>query len=383
LKIFIKKNMIRVLNIIDTMSSGGVERRRLSMAKLLDKTTFELKIICTNAVGSFPEEFKKHNVEIIEIGDLKSFLDIKQHQKVIKVINEFKPHIIHGAVFEGLTMAAINGFYKSVPIIILEETSDPQNRSWRGNLLMKMLCLLADKVVGVSPAATNYLKTKINLSQSKVVLINNGVVIPETVSEEIKKNIKEKHHLLNDDIIIGSVGRMNSDAHKRFSDLINAFSILARKNSNIKLVLVGDGPEKSNYENLVQTLGIQNQVVFAGYQNEIGNYYSIFDIFCLVSAFEAFGLVLAEAMLHKLPVIATNVGGMKYIVDDNTTGFLVEKFNINEIANALEILSLDKNKRGFFGENGYQKALENYTEEKYVESVKQLYFKLVKNKKIF
>ena len=375
--------MIRVLNIIDTMSSGGVERRRLSMAKLLDKTKFELKIICTNAVGSFPEEFKKYNVEVIEIGDLKSFLDIKQHQKVLKVIYKFKPHIIHGAVFEGVTMAAINGYYKSVPIIILEETSDPQNRSWRGNLLMKMLCLTADKVIGVSPAATNYLENKINIPKDKVVLLNNGVVIPELFSEATKKSLKEKHQLLKDDIVVGSVGRMNSDAHKRFSDLIYSFSNLAKKNSKLKLVLVGDGPEKKNYEKLANNLGIQNQVVFAGYQNEIGKYYSIFDIFCLVSAFEAFGLVLAEAMLHKLPVIATNVGGMKYIVDNNKTGFLVEKFNIKEIENALEILCFDKNKRVYFGENGYEKALKNYTEAQYIENLEKIYLELVQNKKLF
>lgn len=374
--------MIRVLNIIDTMSSGGVERRRLSLAKLLDKSKFELKIICTNAVGSFPDEFKKHDVEIIEIGDLKSFLDIKQHQKVIKVINEFKPHIIHGAVFEGVTMAAINGFYKRVPIIILEETSDPQNRTWKGNLLMKLLCIPSNKVIGVSPAATNYLKNKIKVSKDKVVLINNGVVIPNIVSDETKERIRQEHKLLKDEIVIGSVGRMNSDAHKRFSDLIQAFSILAIKNKKIKLVLVGDGPEKSNYEALVIKLGIQNQVVFAGYQNEIGAYYAVFDIFCLVSAYEAFGLVLAEAMLHKLPVVATNVGGMQYIIDDNETGFLVEKFDIEAISKKLNILCLDADLRKQFGDKGYNKAMKDYTEDRYVKDVADLYTALILKKQL-
>ncbi len=358
------------------MGSGGVERRRLSLAKLLDKTKFELKIICTNAVGDFPKEFKKYDVEIIEIGDLNSFLDIKQHRKVQKVINEFKPHIIHGAVFEGVTMAAINGFYKRVPIIILEETSDPQNRRWKGNLLMKMLCLTAHKVIGVSPAATNYLENKINLPKDKVILINNGVVIPIIESNENSKQIKLKYQILEDEIVIGSVGRMNSDAHKRFSDLIQAFSIIAHKNNKVKLVLVGDGPERSNYEQLVVKLGIENRVVFAGYQNEIGKFYSVFDIFCLVSAYEAFGLVLVEAMLHKLPIVATNVGGMSYIVDDNDTGFLVNKFDVNAICEKLHVLSDDADLRKQLGENGYAKALQNYTEERYVKNVEDLYTQL-------
>lgn len=374
--------MIRILNIIDTMSSGGVERRRLSLAKLLDKTKFDLKIICTNAVADFPIEFNKHNVEIFVVGDLKSFLDFKQHKKIQKIISDFKPHIIHGAVFEGVTMAAINGFYKRVPIIILEETSDPQNRRWKGNLLMKLLCFTAHKVIGVSPAATYYLENKINLPKDKVVLINNGVVIPNIDDYESIKRSKEKLQIIDDEIVIGSVGRMNSDAHKRFSDLIEAFSILAKKNTKVKLVLVGDGPEKENYEKLAVTLGISDRIVFTGYQNQIGTYYSIFDIFCLVSAYEAFGLVLVEAMLHKLPVIATNVGGMQFIVDDNKTGYLVEKFDVDAISNKLTILCDDADVRAKFGENGYRKAIQNYTEQRYVKNVEDLYVELIKKQKI-
>jgi len=171
---------------------------------------------------------------------------------------------------------------------------------------------------------------------------------------------------------------MNSDAHKRFSDLINAFSILAQKNNKVKLVLVGNGPEQSNYKNLVAKLGIQDRVVFAGYQNEIEEYYAVFDIFCLVSAFEAFGLVLAEAMLHKLPVVATNVGGIRYIVDDNETGFLVEKFDVGSINQKLDILCNNSDIRKQFGENGYIKALKCYTEERYVKNIQDLYIELIK-----
>ena len=374
--------MIRVLNIIDTMSSGGVERRRLSLAKLLDKSKFELKIICTNAVGLLPDEIRQQGVEVIAIGNLNSFMDYKQHLKVMKVIDEFKPHIIHGAVFEGVTMAAINGFLKRVPVVILEETSDPQNRRWKGNLLLKLLSLTADKVIGVSPAATDYLKNKLQLSANKVQLITNGVAVPKVVSQDVVQNFKEKYHIEADEIVIGSVGRMSSDTHKRFSDLIRAFAFLLKKQPKVKLILVGDGPQKVNYIQLVHELKIQNQVVFAGYQSEIGNYYSLFDIFCLVSAYEAFGLVLAEAMLHKLPVLATRVGGMQYIVDDNQTGFLVDKFDVNAIAEKLEILCLDADLRKQFGSNGYEKALNNYTEEPYVKEVEDLYLELIKKNKV-
>ena len=203
--------MIRVLHIVDTIMSGGVERRRLSMAKLLDSKQFELKIICTNAVGPFPEEFAQYGVEIIEIGDLISFVNIKQHKKVMKVIDDFKPHIIHGAVFEGVTLASINGFFKRVPIIILEETSDPIYRNWKAHLLMKLLTFPADKVIGVSPASTKYLTDKLKVSKTKALLINNGVVLPEQVSQEEIRLLKQELSIKESEIVIGTVGRMLSD----------------------------------------------------------------------------------------------------------------------------------------------------------------------------
>lgn len=375
--------MIRVLNILDTIMSGGVERRRLSMAKLLDHSQFELKILCSNAVGPFQDEFKEYGVEVIQIGrDLKSLFNFKNHRDVMKIIDDFKPHIIHGAVFEGVTMASINGFLKRVPIIIIEETSDPQNRRWKGHLLMKLLSLPADIVIGVSPASTNYLIEKLKIPKGKVKLINNGVALPEDRYENKIAAIKAKYNIEENQVIIGSVGRMKSDETKRYSDLIKAFSILIKKGLNVKLMLVSGGILVPTYQQLAQELGIEDHIIFTGYQGETSKYYYTFDIFSLVSAHESFGLVLAEAMLHKLPIVATRVGGMKYIVDDNKTGFLVEKYNVDEIAQKLEILCLDADLRKQFGDNGYEKAMKNYTEERYVKDVANLYLELIQKKKI-
>lgn len=365
--------MIRVLNIIETIGSGGVERRRLSLAKLLDKSQFEFKIICTKSHGPFADQIRAFGVEVIEIGTLKSIFDYRQHQKVQKVIADFKPHIIHGAVFEGVSMAAINGFLKNVPAVIIEETSDPQNRSWKGNLLMKIFAKVSDKVVGVSPSAVDYLVQKVNVAHEKVMLITNGVASPITLVEAEKVDLKAKLSIQPDELVIGTVGRMQLEEHKRFSDLIKAFSLVLQTNPKVKLVMVGEGPEQKNYQKLAQELKVANNIIFAGYQNDVNPFYEIFDVFCLTSSYEAFGLVLAEAMLHKLPVVATRVGGMQFVVEDEQTGFLVEKFQLEEIASKLLLLLKDQKLRTTLGQNGYQRAMRLYTEERYVKKVADLY----------
>lgn len=373
--------MIRVLNIVESITYGGVERRRLSLAKMLNKEEFELKIICTHYRGEIPERIKDCGVEVIAVGKLKNIFDWEKHKKVISVIRQFQPHIVHGAVFEGVTMATVSSVFCRVPVLIIEETSDPQNRSWRGNLLMRLFSFFADAVVGVSHASTNYLIEKLKISPKKVHLISNGVAIPREVSEKESEQLKTTLGIDAEKIIIGSVGRMINDDTKRFSDLIKAFEILVRKGLNVHLVLVGDGPEKENYKRLVQQLNIEKSVTFEGYQDDTAKYYAIFDIFSLVSAHESFGLVLAEAMLSKVPIVATKVGGMQYIVDHEKTGYLVEKQNIIEISQKMEILCNSESLRKAMGKAGYEKAIENYTEEHYVNRVKALYSELMQKKK--
>lgn len=373
---------IRVLNIQETIRSGGVERRRLSLSKLLDKSLFELKVVCTHRSSSIADEIEANGVEVIEVGNLDSPFQWSQHKKVQKIIDSFKPHIIHGAVFEGVTMAAINGFFKRVPIVILEETSDPKNRTWKGTLLMKLYSFVADKVIGVSPASTQYLTDVVKINSQKVQLVMNGVAPRKDYSIEQIHKLKEDLHIKNDTIVIGSTGRMIDDNTKRFSDLIKAFKKIKANYSEVKLVLVGEGRLIEEYKKLAQSLEIQDDVIFTGYQKEVDLYYSLFDIFTLVSANESFGLVLAEAMLKKLPIVATKVGGMQFIVKDNETGFLVEPKNITQIAEKLEVLVKDIPLRKAMGEKGYQRALEHFTEERYVKNVEELYKTLLQKKKL-
>jgi glycosyltransferase involved in cell wall biosynthesis len=369
--------MIRVLHIQETMGSGGVERLRLSLSKLLDKDKYELKIICTHTGGSIKEEIEKEGTEVIAIGQFKGIFDYKKHREVQKIINTFQPHIIHGAVFEGVTMAAINGYIKKVPVILLEETSDPKNRSWKGNLLMKFFVKLSDAIIGVSPGVVDYLENTLKLPKHKIFLVNNGVVLPREISRTEIAELKVSLGINSNDIVIGSVGRMLQDENKRFSDLIKAFAIVCKTHSNVKLLLVGSGPEVEKYKKLSEELAISDKVIFTGYQSDVALYYRIMNIFVLVSAYEAFGLVLAEAMLSKLPVVATKVGGMKYIVDDTKTGFLVKPFDVNAIAEKLNFLCFDEELRTNFGNNGFIKAMNTYTEKQYVNNLLALYERLL------
>jgi glycosyltransferase involved in cell wall biosynthesis len=371
---------IKILFCQETLSSGGVEKTKLSVAKYLGQQKYEIKLVCTFAEGPLINEFTDLGIEVIAIGQFKNLFHMAQYLKLLKIIKRFNPHIIHGAVFEGVTMACVAGFFGRVPIIIAEETSDPQNRSEKASLLLRCLTSLADKIVAISPDVAKYLALKAKIPAGKIQVIDNGVDLPRNVSEEELFSIKSLYHIQYNDIVIGSVGRLDND-HKRFTDLILAFSTLV-ENRNVKLLIVGGGKDEQLLKDLVTCLGICNQVVFAGYQSDTAPFYRIMDIFCLASQREGFGLVVAEAMLNKLPVIVTKVGGMKNIVLPNITGLLVPPLQPEMLAEGLEKLLRNPDLRGEMGEAGYKRAIANYTAEVYGRKVEKMYLDLIDIKKI-
>lgn len=372
--------MIRVLHIMSTVTGGGVERRRLSLAKYLDKNRFEMKLIGTHKNGKIAEEIEEEGVEILEIGDFRGPFHWEKHKKVQKIIQEFKPHIIHGAVFEGVTMAAVNGYIKNVPVILLEETSDPQNRSSKASLLLRIFSWTADKFIAIAPNVADYLIKIAKVSTKKVITINNGVEIPRQVSDLEINNLKDQYSIKENDFVVGTVGRLFND-HKKITDIIEAIDLLKDFN-HIKLIVVGDGRDEALIMQRAIDLGLLGRVIFTGYQFDTAPFYKLMDVFCIASQREGFGLVAAEAMLHNLPVIATRVGGLQNVVVDGETGFLIQPNKPAEIAKAIRDLYDNPTLTENFKNAGYKRALESYTEKRYVKDVEDLYNQLLSQKNI-
>lgn len=369
--------MIRVLHILQDINSGGVERRRLSIAKKLNTDEFELKIICIKAVNNIPDEIRSYGVEVIPLENFGGLFDWKTHKKVQKIISDFKPHIIHGAVFEGVTLAAINGFIKRVPHIIIEETSDPVYRSWRGNLLMKIFGTLSHYSVGVSHAAYSYLVNKLKLPEQKVQLIVNGVKPANQYAKQELEQLKLDLGINSTDFVFVSAGRMHAELPKRFKILLQTFAKLATKHSHAKLILIGDGKMLEEYKKLAKDLKIDQQVIFTGYQNQVDKYLAISNLFCMFSNFESFGLASVEAQMNKIPAIVTNVGGLQYTVVNNETGFVVDVNDFEMMSEKMEFCLVNPELTKNMGVRAYDYVHANFHEDLYTSNLFQFYKKII------
>jgi L-malate glycosyltransferase len=358
-----------VLHSLSWIAGGGVERRRLLLARLLDRRRYEQRIVARSCKHGVAEALRAEGIEVIEIGDGRVF-EPRVMMRAIRAAREFRPHIVHGAVFEGVAAAVVAGRACGAKVIV-EETSHATNRSRAGHALFRGLAGLSHACVAISPAVGDYLVSTTGIARNKVTVIPNGVFSP-TESSVPRAELREAFGLRAASFVVGTVCRLDDDTHKRVSDLLRAMFLL-NDLGNLELLIVGDGRQRQEFERLSAELGLEQRVRFAGYCDDVGSAYAVMDLFALASAREGFGLVVAEAMLAGLPVVATNVGGIRDIVDDGKTGILVPPFEPPELARAIRRLYESAALRLAMANAGTERARERFGAERYARDVSELY----------
>jgi colanic acid/amylovoran biosynthesis glycosyltransferase len=173
------------------------------------------------------------------------------------------------------------------------------------------------------------------------------------------------------------VGRLFPE--KGQSVLLHAFARLAERGVDAELELVGYGPSEDRLKRLSQELGLSDHVAFAGAvgQDAVAEHYRAASVFCLPSFYEGIPVVLMEAMASRRPVVATAVGGVRELVRDGETGFLVSPGRSDELADALERLLEDAGLRQRMGEAGRDYVAQNYDIDAVAGSLKDLFGQLL------
>ena len=164
----------------------------------------------------------------------------------------------------------------------------------------------------------------------------------------------------------------NFRAVKRVTDVIRIFDVV-RKSVPSKLVLVGDGPDRSVCEKLCHDLGIDHEVRFLGKQTNLVEIHSASDLFLMPSQSESFGLSALEAMACEVPVVSSSVGGLPELVVHGETGYIAEIGDIDRMARYAIDLLRNEEKRLRFAEAGRRRAVEQFNSEKIVDQYETYY----------
>ncbi|MBP1969590.1 N-acetyl-alpha-D-glucosaminyl L-malate synthase BshA [Virgibacillus natechei] len=232
----------------------------------------------------------------------------------------------------------------------------------------------SDAVTAVSKSLVNQTKDRLEVNKD-ISVIYNFVNEQEYFKKEMPF-IKQQYGINPDEKVIIHIS--NFRKVKRTEDVIQTFYMI-NKQINSKLLLVGDGPDYSAANELVNKLGIANRVLFLGKQKNISDLLSIADLKLLLSEKESFGLVLLEAMACEVPCIGTNVGGIPEVITHNETGYIVELGDRNKAAKYAVHLLSDADLLRKFSRNALAHAENYFHSEKIVNQYSTLYDKVLMN----
>lgn len=159
---------------------------------------------------------------------------------------------------------------------------------------------------------------------------------------------------------------------KRVTEIIESFALIADKVPS-KLLLVGDGPEMSVVSKKITSLGLRDQVILLGKQENLRELYAISDVFMLLSEKESFGLVLLEAMIHGVPCIGTNIGGIPEVIEDGKNGYIVELGDIESASKQLLKLLVSDELRQEMGKEAVQTVHDKFRSSTIIAQYEKLY----------
>jgi glycosyltransferase involved in cell wall biosynthesis len=231
------------------------------------------------------------------------------------------------------------------------------------------------KVVCVSEYGQRCLTTLSLLPQERHELVYNAVDLSR-ISEQSNRGLefRSKHAIPSDRIVIVQVSWMIPE--KGIPELLEAARILVSKNPQVHFVLVGEGSYREQFMRDAQAMGIAGNVTWTGLiQDPFGDgVYEAADIVCQLSAWEElFGWMIAEAMAYGKPIVATRVGGIPELVNDNVSGFLVNRGDSVAAAEKLNLLASDAGLRRKLGERGRQIIEDKFDLKRNVAQLIDLY----------
>jgi len=361
---------IRVLHVIHTFTEGGMENGVVNIINHSpDHLVHELCVLARE--GDFMNRFQRpvvvHRMKKRDGNDFRMILQLWDlfRSRNIDVI-----HTRNWAAFDGVIAACLT----AKPVLIHGEhgraMSDASGLVYRHNLIRRMLAFRARKFVAVSKDLYKWLKEIVHIPVGKLALIPNGVDTERFYAGR-DAQFRAELGIGQDEFVVGTIGRL--DRIKNHEGLIDAVRLHNEQYRKVRLVIVGDGPERSKIEKHARMAALKPEPLLLGYRRDVERFYRMFDVFVLNSFGEGMSNTLLEAMASRLPIICTNVGDNAELVADRQRGTVIEPGNVTALADAIAQYVQRPDRSVVYADSAQRFAAENFSLRQMVNKYVAMY----------
>lgn len=384
----------KILYIITKSNWGGAQRYVYDLAVCL-KNEWETKV-AAGARGRLFEELKKAGIPAIGVAsfqrDINLLKEIFALAELVSIFLREKPDIVHLNSSKAGGIGAVAA--KIASLLLLKRIRviftvhgwgffEPRPR-WQNAVIRIASAIsawLQDKIILISKSdfhAANFISAK------KLVFIPLGITMPEIYTREKSRRTFSRHMpqpVEGGELIIGTIAELTKN--KGLEYLIEAGKILRDKipDRQFHILIIGEGEKRKEIEEKIKDAGMQNTVRLLGFLPDAVKLLPCFDIFVLPSLKEGLPYTIIEAASAGLPVVATAIGGIPDLIDDQKNGILVAPGDARGLANALKTLILNADLRQKMGSAGAKKIAKHFSLQSMIQKTTNVYHQCLNNTK--
>jgi glycosyltransferase involved in cell wall biosynthesis len=291
--------------------------------------------------------------------------------KIRELLRSGSFDLVHANEAHAVTAAWLAGAHRRVPLVISRRVGYPIGKS----RLARARYAAAARIV----ANSNWVAEQAAASgapSEKLTVVYEGAEIPPRFTSEQRQAARTRWSISGEAPLLGCVGVLLPDKGQEW--LIRALAETRKEFPTAKLLLAGDGPCRTQLESQARELGLAEAVIFAGFVKDVESVYAALDVFLLPSFFEALNNSLLAAMAYEIPSIAFHRGALGEIIENTKSGLLVEAANVPALQAATAAILRDPAHAKKMAVAGRQRVEENFSAEKMVEGMIQVYATLAR-----
>ncbi len=360
------------------MQVGGTELNALATAERLDRSRFRVSVITLRGEGPLGDRYATIGIPVVRfpIRSLYGPGTLRQAAALRSFLREENVAIVHAHDMYSNVFSVLTARAARVPVVIASKRwwSAP----WRYRALNRLGFRLADRVLANSEAVGRSLVDRDGVSGDHVAVVHNfiGDELFTPASPTQLGSWRRELDLSDGDRVVGIVASLLPV--KDHETLIGAIARVRQGHPRIRLVVVGDGPERGRLEGRVRELGLGAYVRFAGLRPRVPSMHGLFEVSVLCSRAEGFPNSILEAMASARPVVATDVGGVHDAVEHGVTGLLVPPGDVDALAAAISRLLDEPAWARGMGGQGAAVARSRFSAPAVIASLERLYVQLLR-----
>jgi glycosyltransferase involved in cell wall biosynthesis len=368
---------IRLLNLKWNLMAGGRLQHFLQVGTNLNTEKYQIYNVCVVNQKNAPflnriQSVKNH------VFHLKRKYDLSVIPRLAKFIEENKIDIVYSIENSSIFVMGLTKLVTKNPFKLIINTAgapfhDTKLRQLyvRSFYLLNILIMnfLASKVVAVSQGEKRLLIQR-GARGGKISVVYNGIDLSPYRKPEDPSILKSELDIQKELPIVGTVARLTPV--KGLIYFLRSIPTVLAASPNTRFIIVGGGFLQKSLEEEANKLGIEKNVIFTGFRQDVPSLLKFFDIFVLPSLKEGLPFAIIEAMATAKPVIATDVKGNREVVEDGISGILVPPKNPQSLAKAIINLLQDKERAKKMGNEGFSRAEQIFSSEKFIQNLEDV-----------